>query len=189
MPTITRKIKLQLCTEGLSDEERKAQWSLLYHINDNLYRSANNISSKLYLDEYVSSLVWLKHKEYQAIKTELAKAEKQKNRDEKAIAEMSSRMKSYEFEMNDQELAICKYADEMSSQTLAYKFATEIELDIYAQILTQVQSKVYQDFQNDQEEVRAGKRAIRTYKKGIPIPFPWRNNIRMEYAKKDEDYE
>ena len=43
MPTITRKIELVLCTEGLSDEERKAQWQLLYHINDNLYKAANNV--------------------------------------------------------------------------------------------------------------------------------------------------
>jgi hypothetical protein len=42
MPTITRKIELELCTEGLSDQERKDQWNVLYHINDNLYRAANN---------------------------------------------------------------------------------------------------------------------------------------------------
>ena len=38
MHTITRKIELNLCTEGLADEEQKAQWNLLYHINDNLYK-------------------------------------------------------------------------------------------------------------------------------------------------------
>ena len=64
MPTITRKIELSLCTEGLTDDERKAQWGLLYHINDNLYKAANNISSKLYLDEHVSSMVRMKHAEY-----------------------------------------------------------------------------------------------------------------------------
>lgn len=189
MPTITRKIKLELCTKGLSEEERKAQWNLLYHINDNLYRSANNISSKLYLDEHVSSLVWLKHKEHQTLKADLAKAKKQKIQDEKTIAELESRLKSCESEMSDQELAICKYTDEMSSKTLSYKFATELELNIYAQILNQVQSKVYADFQNDQKDVRDGKRAIRTYKKGMPIPFPWRNNIRMEPVKKGREYE
>ena len=42
MPTITRKIELSLCTDGLTDEQRKAQWQLLYHINDNLYKAANN---------------------------------------------------------------------------------------------------------------------------------------------------
>ena len=41
MPTITRKIELTLCTEGLADEQRKAQWQLLYHINDNLYKAAD----------------------------------------------------------------------------------------------------------------------------------------------------
>jgi hypothetical protein len=51
MTIITRKIELKLCTDGLSDEERKMQWKLLYRINDNLYKAANNISSKLYFEK------------------------------------------------------------------------------------------------------------------------------------------
>ena len=64
MSTITRKIELDLCKDGLSEEQQKEQRLLLYHINDNLYKAANNISSKLYLDEHVSSMVKLKHDEY-----------------------------------------------------------------------------------------------------------------------------
>lgn len=186
MAIITRKIEIKLCSEDLSDEERKAQWDLLYRINNNLYKAANNISSKLYLDEYVSSLVRLKHKEYKDLVKELAKAKKQKNPDEASIAEMECRLKKYEHEMTDQEIAICKYADEMSSQTLAYSFATELELDIYGQILGQLQYKVHQDFKNDQKEVRQGKRSIRTYKKDLPIPFPWNDTIRIEAIEKDK---
>lgn len=185
MAIITRKIELKLCTEGLSEEERKKQWNLLYHINDNLYRSANNISSKLYLDEHVSSLVRLKHKEYKDLVKDLAKAKKSKNPDVNEIAEMEERLKGYKHEMTGQELAICKYADEMSSLTLAYGLATELELKIYAQILTQIQSKVHSDFQNDQKEVREGKRSIRTYKKGIPITFPWNDTIKIEAVRKN----
>ena len=130
MTIITRKIELKHCKEGLSDEERISQKKLLLHINDNLYKSANNISSKLYLDEYVSSLIWLKHKEYKKLVRNLAKAKKQKTPDEVAIAEIEARLKVFENEMTDQELAICKYADEMSSDSLAYNFATELELNI-----------------------------------------------------------
>ena len=89
MPTITRKIELRLCTEGLSDQERKAQWDLLYHINDNLYRAANNISSKLYLDDHVSSMVRLKHAEYLGLLRALEKARKQKSPDEEVIEDLS----------------------------------------------------------------------------------------------------
>lgn len=189
MAIITRKIELKLCTEGLSEEERKKQWNLLYHINDNLYKSANNISSKLYLDEHVSSLVRLKHKEYKDLLKDLAKAKKKKNPDDDTIAEMENRLKGYEHEMTEQELAICKYADEMSSLTLAYGFATELELEIYAQILTQIQSKVHKDFQNDQKDVREGNRSIRTYKKGLPIPFPWNDTIKIEVNRKSNTEE
>lgn len=184
MPPLTRKIELRHCTEGLSEEERIAQKKLLLHINDNLYRSANNISSKLYLDEHVSSLVWLKHKEYKTLCAELAKAKK-KN-DDVAMSELEEKIKSIEQEMTDQEKAICKYADEMSSRTLSYQFATELELDIYAQILDRVKEFVHKNYINDKDEVREGNRSIRTYKKGMPIPFPWNNSIKIEAFKKEE---
>lgn len=186
MPIITRKIELKLCAEGLSDEKKKAQRLLLYHINDNLYKAANNISSKLYLDEYVSSLVRLKHKEYKDLMKDFVKAKKQTLPDAEAIAEMGNRLKSYEHEMTDQELAICKYADEMSSESLAYNFATELELNIFGQILSELKNKIHKDFKNDQKEVREGKRSIRTYKKGMPIPFPWNHSNRIEVKEKDK---
>ena len=178
MPIITRKIKLQLCTEGLSNEEQKEQWKLLYRINDNLYKSANNISSKMYLDEYVSSMVRLKHPEY----LKLLKAKNKDGNNEESIAE-------FEKQMSVQEKAICDYATEMSQKTLAGKFVSEFDLNIYGQILSEIKNVVFKNFNNDTEEVREGKRSIRSYKKGMPIPFPWNKSIRMEYEKEKDDYE
>ena len=183
MPTITRKIQLHLCTEGLSEEERKAQWKLLYRINDNLYRAANNISSKLYLDEHVSSMVRLKHAKYASLNSELLKAKKAEN--EEAIAELVARIAAMKSEMSAQEEAICSYATEMATRTLAGKFASEMELDIYGQILAEVKSVVFKNFSNDSKEVGQGIRSIRTYKKGMPIPFPWNKTIRLEAKKKE----
>ncbi|MBQ6225350.1 MAG: transposase [Bacteroidaceae bacterium] len=180
MPTITRKIELTLCTEGLSDEQRKEQWKLLYHINDNLYKAANNISSKLYLDEHVSSMVRMKHAEYLSLLKELARAEKQQTPDEGLIAELSRKLSAAEKEMADQELAICKYATEMSTQTLSYNFAKEIETNIFGQILTCLRQGVYATFNSDAKDVKRGERAIRNYKKGMPIPFPWNNSLKIE---------
>lgn len=171
MPTITRKIELVLCTEGLSDEQRKEQWGLLYHINDNLYKVANNISSKLYLDDHVSSMVRLKHAEYLSLLKELARAEKQKTPDVDAIAELRNKVAAAEKEMTDQEHAICKYATEMSTQTLAYKFATEIETNIFGQILACLKQAAQSNFNSDARDVQRGERAIRNYKKGMPHPL------------------
>lgn len=184
---------MHLCTEGLSEEKRKAQWKMLYRINDNLYKAANNISSKLYLDEHVSSLVRLKHAEYTSLISELAKAKKGDNED--VVAELEARIDALRPEMSAQEDAICSYATEMATRTLAGKFASELELNIYGQILAEVKNVVYANFSNDSEEVREGKRSIRTYKKGMPIPFPWNKSIRIEFVKTDssirnqEDYE
>ena len=180
MPTITRKIELKLCTEELTDEQRKAQWQLLYHINDNLYKAANNVSSKLYLDDHVSSMVRMKHAEYLSLIKELAKAEKQKTPDEDLIAGLKDRLTDAEREMSDQELAICKYATEMSTQTLAYKFATEIEINVFGQILACLKQAAQSNYNSDAKDVKRGERAIRNYKKGMPIPFPWNDSLKIE---------
>lgn len=180
MPTITRKIELTLCTEGLSEEQRKEQWGLLYHINDNLYKAANNISSKLYLDEHVSSMVRMKHAEYLSLLKEQARAEKQQTPNEGLITELSRKLSAAEKEMTDQESAICKYATEMSTKSLSYRFATELETNIFAQILDCLKQGVYATFNSDAKDVKRGERAIRNYKKGMPIPFPWNNSLKIE---------
>lgn len=185
MPTITRKIELTLCTEGLSDEQKKEQWGLLYHINDNLYKAANNISSKLYLDDHVSSMVRMKHTEYLSLLKELARAEKQKTPDEDAIEELRKKLAAVEKEMTDQEQAICKYATEMSTQSLSYRFATELETNIFAKILDCLKQGVFATFNSDAKEVKRGERAIRNYKKGMPIPFAWNDSLRIENDNND----
>ncbi len=185
MPTITRKIELTLCTEGLSDEQKKEQWGLLYHINDNLYKAANNISSKLYLDDHVSSMVRMKHAEYLSLLKELARAEKQKTPDENAIEELRKKLAAVEKELTDQEQAICKYATEMSTQSLSYRFATELETNIFAKILDCLKQGVFATFNSDAKEVKRGERAIRNYKKGMPIPFAWNDSLRIENDNND----
>jgi len=168
MPTITRKIELKLCTEDLSDEERKAQRGLLYHINDNLYKATNNISSKLYLDDHVSAMVRLKHAEYLSLLSEFEKAKKKG--DEELILELGNRVTVAEKEMTDQELAICKYATEMSTDTLAYRFANEIEITVFGQILACLEHGIHSNFKKDAADVKRGERAIRNFKKGMLIP-------------------
>ena len=175
-----------LCTEGLSEEQRKEQCGLLYHINDNLYKAANNISSKLYLDDHVSSMVRMKHAEYLSLLKELARAEKQKTPDADAIAELRKKVAAAEKEMTDQEHAICKYATEMSTQSLSYRFATELETNIFAKILDCLKQGVFATFNSDARDVKRGERAIRNYKKGMPIPFPWNESLRI--APQDGDF-
>lgn len=186
MPTITRKIELHLCTEGLSEEQQKEQRLLLYHINDNLYKAANNVSSKLYLDEHVSSMVRLKHDEYLSLLRELARAEKKQ--DVELIADLKEKLAAIEKEMSDQELAICKYATEMSTQSLSYRFVTELETKIFAKILDCLKQGVYATFNTDARDVKRGERAIRNYKKGMPIPFAWDKSLRIEYEEEEKEF-
>ena len=68
----------------------------------------------------------------------------------------------------------------MSTETLAYRFATEIETNIFGQILACLKQAAQSTFKSDARDVYRGERAIRNYKKGMPIPFPWNKNLRIE---------
>jgi len=54
MPTITRKIELRLCTEGLSDQERKAQWRPLC-----VYLNINHMKKRCFLFVFLFSALLL----------------------------------------------------------------------------------------------------------------------------------
>lgn len=90
--------------------------------------------------------------------------------------------------MSDQELAICKYATEMSTQSLSYRFVTELETKIFAKILDCLKQGVYATFNTDARDVKRGERAIRNYKKGMPIPFAWDKSLRIEYEEKEKEF-
>ena len=85
-----------------------------------------------------------------------------------------------EKEMSDQEMAICQYATEMSTQSLSYRFATELETNIFSKILDCLKQGVFATFNSDARDVKRGERAIRNYKKGMPIPFAWNDSLRIE---------
>ena len=82
--------------------------------------------------------------------------------------------------MSDQEMAICQYATEMSTQSLSYRFATELETNIFSKILDCLKQGVFATFNSDARDVKRGERAIRNYKKGMPIPFAWNDSLRIE---------
>ena len=44
---------------------------------------------------------------------------------------------------------------------------------------------VYATFNSDAQDVKHGERAIRKYKKGMPIPFAWSDSLRMEAEGSD----
>ncbi|MBR2629975.1 MAG: transposase [Bacteroidaceae bacterium] len=129
-------------------------------------------------------MVKLKHNEYASLEKKLQKAQKEKTSDDNLIADLEEKLAAAKREMTDQARAICKYATEMSTETFAYKLATEIETNVFGQILSYLKKAVQSNFSNDAQAVRRGERSIRNYKKGMPIPFPLKDRIKI----KDNDF-
>lgn len=179
MSTITRKIEIKLCTEGLPEEEKQSQRNLLWFINDNLYKAANEISSKLYLNEQVSNLVQLKHPEYLNLLKEIKREKKKMKPDQSLIDGLEDQLHVMQQEIGLQGAAICQYAEEMDGRTLGYRIATGSQPDIFGQILTCLNSNAFKTFQEDRFDVSRGLRSIRNYKKGMPIPFQFNKSINI----------
>ena len=68
-------------------------------------------------------------------------------------------------------------------KALSYRLCTEIETKIFAKILDCLKQGVYATFNTDARDVKRGERAIRNYKKGMPIPFAWDKSLRIEYEE------
>lgn len=185
MTKITRKIELHLCTEKLSDEEIKSQWKLLYYINDNLYKVANSISSNLYLNETVNNMVRVKHPKYLSLVKEIAKERKKARPNQFFLNELEEQMAIAQKEMNIQEIAIRQYSEELGPDTFGYRVAADVQPQIFGQILSKLAINETKIFKKDCLDVSKGLRAIRNYKKGMPIPFPFNNSIKIESVESD----
>ena len=173
MPTITRKIELLLDRTGLSKEEVDARWHTLHQINNNLYRTANNLINKLYLTDEIDDILRLNNQEYIDLKKQLGK----KGLDETTKAELEERMHKIYATMNQHRSEILQ----RPRQSFAYSAVTGgDDTEIFnAKILDTLKQNVLAHYNADMKEVRRGEKSISNYKKGMPIPFSFDKSVRL----------
>ncbi len=183
MPIITRKIELKIVKDGLTDEEYDQQWKYLYQINNTIYQAANRISTHcLFNDEYEMRLKlhMPRYKEIdeglENIKTELEKLNTKKKASDK---EKRDRLLNEQRKLVDERKELDKDVKnkkkdflQCSKQNSTYQLVSKEFLKyIPAEILTDLNQYVQNNYNNNKRKVKSGERALSTYKKGMGIPF------------------
>lgn len=173
MPTITRKIELHISKEGLSAEEYNAQWQYLRQINDNLYMAANRVSSHCFLNDEYKHRLCLNIPEYLDIEKQL-KGGKSSKLSKEELGLLKDRKKELENSVNK------RFQEEFGKSSLYTVISNEFGEIIPGQILTCLRQYVQSKYNKAKKEQEKGERAISTYKKGMPIPFPKRDSICLQ---------
>ena len=179
MPVITRKIELHISKEGLSAKDYKAQWQYLRQINDNLYMAANRVSSHCFMNDEYKYRLCLQIPEYVDIEKHLKESKRTKLSKEE-LGLLKKRKKELENTVKE------RFQDEFEKNSLYTIISNEFGEIIPGQILTCLRQYVQNKYNEAKEELGKGKRAISTYKKGMPIPFPINKSIRLQ--KQGEDF-
>lgn len=179
MPIITRKIELHISKEGLSAEDYKAQWQYLRQINDNLYMAANRVSSHCFLNDEYKYRLCLQIPEYIDIEKQL-KDSKRARLSKEELGQLKKRKKELENTVKG------RFQEEFEKNSLYTIISNEFGEIIPGQILTCLRQCVQSKYNRAKEELEKGERAISTYKKGMPIPFPINKSIRLQ--KQGEDF-
>ena len=179
MPTITRKIELHISKDGLSAEEYRTQWQYLRQINDNLYMAANRVSSHCFLNDEYEHRLCLNIPEYLDIEKRLKDSKKSKL-SKAELGQLNKRKKELEVSAKE------RFQEEFGKSSLYTVISNEFGEIIPGQILTCLRQYVQSKYNKAKEEQEKGKRVISTYKKGMPIPFPKRDSIRLQ--KQGDDF-
>lgn len=169
MPIITRKIELKIVKDGLTDEEYDQQWKYLYQINNTIYLAANRISTHcLFNDEYEMRLK-LHMPRYKEIEKELKKLDSDKKTSDKEIRDrLLNERKELDKDVKNKKKDFLQCSKQNSTYQLVSK---EFLKYIPAEILTDLNQYVQNNYNNNKREVKSGERALSTYKKGMRIPF------------------
>lgn len=179
MPTITRKIELHISKDGLSAEEYKAQWQYLRQINDNLYLAANRVSSHCFLNDEYEHRLCLNIPEYLGIEKQLKDCKKSKL-SKAELGQLKKRKKELEISANE------RFQEDFGKSSLYTVISNEFGEIIPGQILTCLRQYVQSKYNDAKEKQEKGERVISTYKKGMPIPFPKTDTIRLQ--KQGDDF-
>ncbi len=187
---ITRKIELWI-TE--SDKEKKNQaWSFLRGLDNDVYKAYNLVISNQYLNEAFTERIRktdieLVNKDEEIEKQLLAIEEEYKKCDdkEKKVKLTDQRKKLFKAQGMLTKEARAK-AEQMyltSEQNSTYQLLGQKFPNIPSSIRTCINVGASNDYKNDAFDVKMGRRSIRSYRKGIPMPF---QKTAMRFSKNKE---
>lgn len=153
---LTRKIQLTLLGDV---DERKSNYSKLFHWNDLAFRAANQVLSHLYFQSKQAEFSYLSQAARFLLIDENISHENIRDERVRSAIDMGA-------------VALLNTSQQNSTyRILSEKYKGKLPSDIF----NNINSIVSRNFNSERELYYAGERSLRSYKKGLPIPFSERS--------------
>lgn len=174
---LTSKIELRVVG---SQEERDAAWKYLRELNQDVFKAYNLVISNQYFNQMFTERIrktddelMKKNNEVEDGIEELTQAIKKcKDKDEKAkLTDKRKKLYKAQNMLNNEARVKAEQMYLTSEENSTYQLLGKAMPDMPSTIRTSINSDAVAAFRNDIFEVRMGKKTIRTYREGVPIPF------------------
>ncbi len=170
---LTRKLQLKIIDVK--------NWSFLNELNNNVFKAYNDVVNTHYFSTLFKDRIALTDEE---INSKTIKINKKLNNNKEKIKESKDDKEKIEtLKKTQQKLyntlrilnrEVRDKAEEFfttSDKNFGYQMLSRKFPEIPSTIRTCINADVYANFTKEINDIRSGKRAVRTYRKGVPIPF------------------
>lgn len=174
---LTRKIELRVLG---SPEEKNANWKYLRELSKDVFKAYNLVTSHQYFNDVFNDRIRKSDPELKEKDSELEKEIKELTslmkacKDKEKREELSTkRKKLYKAQnMLAKEARIKAEQLYLTSETNStYQLLSKHFPEMPSAIRTTINMDAVQAFKNDIFDIKLGKRSLRTYRDGVPMPF------------------
>jgi len=158
---ITRKIELLISEQD--KEIRKEHWKFLNILNVEIYRAANLIVTNQLFNDFYENRYINKDGELVHIDSRIRSLYRNKKRNAEEIEELKEKKKECWEE--------AKKFYSTSKENTTYQLTSRNFPEIPSYIVTALNDNIWKTLKKEWNDVISGKRTLRTFRKGMPIPF------------------
>ncbi|MBK7378306.1 MAG: transposase [Ignavibacteriales bacterium] len=174
---ITRKIELHI--SEADPELRKEHWKYLSFLNSEIYKAANLIVTNQLFNNFLENRVV----DADGNVMDIGKRIRSLYRNKDKNADEIEKLKAAKLELRTE----VKKFYLKSKQNTTYSITSHNFPEIDASIITTLNAQITGVLKKEWNEVERGSRSLRTYKKGMPIPFNLTSKSKKWFEKVDDE--
>lgn len=187
---VTRKIQIAVLADD--QEEKTKAYDFLRELDRNIWRAANQmISDQWFYEEFENKVMKPDQEKIKDLEQQISQlyeqrrlaSEKEQKKQDKKIEKLKKEKNKVLSQAKKDAKSRLKELFEVSRQQLSWRMIAQKYPQWGSYIFDALSQKVNQDFGNDYIDVLQGKKAVRKYRKGLPIPFRARG---MQFVRNEE---
>jgi len=171
---------IELLISEQDKEIRKEHWKSLNILNAEIYRAANLIVTNQLFNDFYENRYINKKGELKHLDSQIRSLYMNKEKNVKEIKELKEKKKERWEEAK-------KFYD-TSKQNVTYRITSRDFPQIPAGIVTALNTTIVKNLKQEWNDVKSGNRTLRTYRKGMPIPFNFGGKRKWLREKDGEIY-